>query len=558
MLRKERLVMKKLMILMLIAVFTASVLLVGVGCKEEAAEEAVEEEAAEEAVEEEAAEEAVEEEAAEEAVEEDSKYGGTFVLGSIGEPEHLDQGLVGWTTNHFICDNINGYLAYIWEGEIKLQLAESYKYIDDVTIEMSLKKGVKFHNGREVVAEDVKNSIMRSLTHPETTRQGLIGAIESVDVIDNYNFIINLSKPSPELLTVISVVPIIPIEELDEEGFMKDNPVGCGPFKFVSWEKGSQIILERFDDYWEKDEDGNSLPYLDKLVFVFPGDASSRVAGLMTGEIDFTSGVSLADVVAASNGEMPGIVPDGGQDDSLSQVFLVFNFNRDLWNDLKVRQAVQWAIDRQQLCDLAWSGLATPKVVSVTKNFKDYYDPEWDMYLEQDQALAKQMLEEAGYADGVAIDLKCPNNAPYPDIAQIVAAQLTDIGFKVDITLMEQASYQDAVLGGKDFDITFAGSAFPPLERLLTNMHTRSDGIGNFGNFSDPKMDELVDEFLQTNDGPRATEIYREIWGWRLENAAPHITLSTYAAYNLMSDKVNGWEGNKGLDWFFQNVWLSE
>jgi ABC-type transport system substrate-binding protein len=123
---------------------------------------------------------------------------------------------------------------------------------------------------------------------------------------------------------------------------------------------------------------------------------------------------------------------------------------------------------------------------------------------------------------------------------------------------MEQASYQDAVLGGKDFDLTFAGSAFPPLERLLTNMHTRSDGIGNFGNFSDPKMDELVDEFLATNDGPRATELYREIWGWRLENAGPHITLSTYARYNLMSDKVNGWGGNKGLDWFFQRVWLSE
>ncbi len=556
--------MKKLLIFMLIAVFAASMLFVGVSCKEEAAEEETmaEEETAEEeeAAEEEPAEEEATEEVEEEA-EEDSRYGGELVLGTIGEPEHLDLGLIGWTTLHYIADGINGYLCYISEGELKLDLLESYSYTDDVTIECVLRQDAVFHNGRGVVAEDVKNSIERALYDPESTRGGLIGVDIETEVIDDYNFILKLSAPKPELLTLISVIPIIPIEALDDTGYMKDNPVGCGPFKFSSWERGSKIVLERFDNWYEKDENGDQLPYLDKLVFVFPADNAARMAGMLSGEIDFTLGASLDNVQAAMNGQLEGIKADPGGDDSVTREDLHFNFTRELWQNVKLRQAIAWAIDRQQINDLAWSGLMEPRCTFVAPEFKDYYKAEWDMYLEQDQELAKQLLAEAGYPDGEGLpnlEFVVSNDAPNPEEAQIIQDQLSQVGIKVNVTLMDQASWQTVVPADKDFDLTLSGAAHPPLERTVTNMYTASTGNGNFGGFSNEELDALCAEFTAANDGPEAIELFQQIWDWRLENAAPQIVLLSQKDFCLLSEKVQGWDGKKGLEWFFHTMWISE
>jgi ABC-type transport system substrate-binding protein len=110
----------------------------------------------------------------------------------------------------------------------------------------------------------------------------------------------------------------------------------------------------------------------------------------------------------------------------------------------------------------------------------------------------------------------------------------------------------------KDFDMTLAGAAHPPLERTVLNMYTHSEGIGNYGNYSDSDVDALIEEFFITNDGPEATALFQQVTDHRLENVAPQVILVSQKNFCLLSDKVNGWDGRRGLDWFFHTMYFSE
>lgn len=391
------------------------------------------------------------------------------------------------------------------DGNLIPAVASDYTVSDTGdTFTFTLREGVKFHNGEAVTVGDIVYSISRAAGLD--TGEPLVAtmaAVESVEATDDKTVVIKTKTPSIEFLALLTVA-IIP-ENYDGQD---TQPVGTGPFKFASRTAQENIVLEKFDGYW------GDKAYLDKVTFKIIDNASTLVMSLKSGAVDLCAHLTSAQVMELTN----FTILEGSM--NLVQA-LYLNHDVEPFNNEKVRKALSYAINRQEIMDLLADGRGTALGSSIYPAFGKYFIPELVDYYQQDIEKAKQLLAEAGYENGFEMTVTVPSDKqPHVDTAQILVGQLEKIGVTAKIELVEWATWYTETYQGRNFQSTVVGMDASTLTASALMERFTSDHAKNFINFDDAEYDATMAKALSSVDDAEQTELYKRCETILTERAA--------------------------------------
>ncbi|GAK71962.1 putative ABC transporter substrate-binding protein [Agrobacterium rubi TR3 = NBRC 13261] len=400
--------------------------------------------------------------------------------------------------------------------ELEPGLATSWTAIDDSTWEFELRPGVKFHDGSDFTAEDVKFSIERipRVAGPNPTTI-YVRRVKGVEIVDPLTIRVKTDGPAPNLpndfirLFVVSHIAAKDYSDSAEkasEGFNSGKAaIGTGPYKFVSWTPKEQLVLERFDGYW-----GGKEPWDKVIRKELPNDAA-RVAQLKAGQVDLIARIPASDVPTLEQDSKLTIV----RQDSVYLFNIAFDFRdkspqvsakdgsplpKNPFTDPKVREAFDLAIDRETITEIAMEGMGTVQSQLVTPNIFGY-NPDVKP-TKSDVDKAKALLAEAGYPDGFKVTFSFTNDRlpGDKDAGTTIAQMLTAIGIQVEANAQPGAVYFPANTRG-DYSLTMSGwgtltgEANYTLSSLVhTNEPAKKLGAFNIRGYSNPALDKLIEQ----------------------------------------------------------------
>lgn len=347
-------------------------------------------------------------------------------------------------------------LARDANGAIQPRLAESWEMSKDGKLyTFKLRRGVKFHNGKEMTADDAKFAIDYTL-NPKNGAYGFddLSAVDRAEVADKYALKIYMKRINPLFLTVLTDIrafSVIPKESLPE-GLRKPAsfPPGTGPFKFVEWQPGQRIVFERHDDYW------GHKAYVDRVIMKEIGDSTVRFTALQSGDVDLIERTPYEWVQQIMQGKIKGIgIAKAARAGARN---LEFNVADPPFNNKKLRQAIAYAIDKKEIMQAAYFGLAETADQRFPRGhiwyYKDVPAPRFD------PNKARALLKEAGY-QGETLELM-GNRGEVADVeGATIQAQLKRIGVKVELKILERASALEARRQGKYMFKLAGGADFP-------------------------------------------------------------------------------------------------
>jgi peptide/nickel transport system substrate-binding protein len=416
------------------------------------------------------------------------------------------------------------------------QLATGYEWADDKTLVIHVRPGVKFQNGEALDAAAVKYSLGRHLTMQGSYRKGELGSIDHVDVVDPATVRIVLKRPSGAFLAQLTDRSGMMLPPKATEAAGKDfasHPVCSGPFKFVERVAQDHITLERFADYW----DAKNV-HFDKVVYQILVDPSVRLANLRAGTVDLVERVSTTDAAAVKQDPKLRLV--------LSDALGYFGITNNLANgpqadkpygqNALVRQALDLAIDRAALVNVVFSGSFLPTVQAVPPS-SPFYDEALKVPT-RDPEKAKALLQQAGVALPVKLDLLAINDPENLQAAEVIQSMAGEVGFDVHIQAMEFASSLQAAVHG-DFRAYMIGWSGRADIDGNTYGFLHSGQANNNGSYNNPTVDKLLDEARGTTDLAKRRELYGQMWPI-LRQELPITYL--WNARNIvgMSAKLNG------------------
>lgn len=448
------------------------------------------------------------------------EQGGTIVITTTPEPSTITNALSSAPTTAEVATKIfDGLLEYDLDLSPKPSLAESWDVSEDgKTITFKLRPGVKWHDGEPFTSADVQFSLMDvvKLYHPRG--KGNLGPVNSIDTPDDLTVVMHLDHPYVPLMRGLSSLesPIIPKHIYEGTDFRNNDavnkPIGTGPYKFVEWEKGSYIRLERNPDYWREGK-----PYLDGLIFRFIADSATRAAGLESGEIDVATFGTINPVEMRRLEKEDGISIAYGGYEAISPVMLLeLNTAQPPFNDKKVRQAVAYALNRQQIINTVWYGFGKPAVGPISSFVKG--SGAWtdegvlDFTVPDRLEIAGKLLDEAGYPmkDGKRMTIIHDVAAFGEDwrrMGEVIKQQLVKVGIEVELRNRDYPTFVRAVHNEYDFQMTsswYIGMADPTLgvqRNTWSKMINKDVPYGNASQYSNPEVDALW-EGAQTQADP--------------------------------------------------------
>ena len=418
-------------------------------------------------------------------------------------------------------------------GAIVCDAAESYEQVDDTTWHFTLRQDVYFTNGDQMTAEDVAYTI-NSLRDPEKT-YALSGdfSFMQVEVLGDFEFNIVTDYPFPSLplrLNYIKIVPADYVEEVGDEGFA-EAPIGSGPFKFVSWTKDQSVVLEKNPDYY------GEVPQIDQLIFEVIPEAADRVAALQAGEVDIICNVPTTQAEYLQS--LDGITVVGQP--STRVVWLQFNLvgEETPLDDIRVRQAMNYAVDRDALIAGVLDGYAV-KVASISTPEYEGYDPDVQGYT-YDPDQARQLLADAGYADGFTIECSVsPGLLNGTDVVQAIAGQLAEVGINMTITEVDSATQREQIGAGTVAPAFLQGLGGPYCDINLIASIGFTEGA-RYCTWVDQEFMDLAAQAASEMDADVRAELFSQMQQMMVDKA-PALWLyqqDTLYAYN--SAKVQGW-----------------
>jgi peptide/nickel transport system substrate-binding protein len=398
-----------------------------------------------------------------------------------------------------------GLLTRGYDMSLQPGLAESWEMPDPQTYIFHLRQGVKFHNGRELVAEDVVYSLNR-IRDPEVGSPwaGGLVSIENVEALDDYTVKVSLSRPDATLLNTMAwkFFAIVPQETVEENGGTLSGVMdGTGPFKLVEWQPKVHIKLARNEDYWRE-----GLPCLDGVTFVPIPDTTARTTSLRTGTEDFSDNVPGQSVETIR--AIPGMITD--ERTATAYMFLGTNTQRPPFDDPRVRQALAYAVDRQAYVDAVLFGYGVPIVGGPIPESNWGYAG-LQTYAERDLEKAKALLAEAGYPDGFDTTIKLVAGGPLDEgLAQIAQANLAEIGVNAELIPLEFGVLIEQFAINQDFDLVVMGFSdfWEPNDFLYPVFHT-GEGFNPWG-YSNPEVDALLEQAREELDQDKRAELYTE------------------------------------------------
>jgi peptide/nickel transport system substrate-binding protein len=382
-------------------------------------------------------------------------------------------------------------------------LAESWSESKDGLIyEFTLRQGVTFHNGDPLTAEDVKFS----MEHYRGSGAVLFKSkVKTIEIIDAYRVRIHLHEPWPDFMTFLgtpatSVGWILPkkyVEQVGDDGFKK-HPIGAGPYKFVSQKQGIELVLEAHEGYWRK------TPHVKTIIMRSIPDDATRLATLKTGEADIAYAMMGAMAEEVKRDTKLQLAHSEGQ----GVFFIYFNEQGDAkspWHDLRVRQALNYAIDRQALSEQQTLGASPPTANIVARALEFALPIEAYPYNPQK---AKQLLKEAGYPNGFDAG-EITSGPPYHMLAEGVANYLQAVGIRIKVRPMERAALMTALKEKRLPGLTSGGSG--TLGNAATRLEPYVISSGEYTRMSYPDIDELFKQQSKERDRQKRQALLHEI-----------------------------------------------
>ncbi len=369
------------------------------------------------------------------------------------EPPHLDPtSAAAQAIDSVVYTNIfEGLTRFMGDGSVVPGLAESWEISGDGTqYTFKLREGVTFHDGTAMDAEDVKFSLDRALTEDSANAQkALFAGIESVEVIDPLTVKVTLAAPNGNFLFNLAWGDAV-IVASESIGDIKTNPVGTGAFTFGEWVQGDSITLNRNPEYW------GDQPALETATFKFISDPTAAFAAMMAEDIDVFDNFPAPENLPQFEADPRFQVLVGSTE---GETILSTNNKQPPFDDIRVRQALAHAIDRQAIIDGAMFGYGTPIGTHFAPHNPAYVDLTGNSA--HDPEKAKALLAEAGFADGIETTLHLPPPSYARRGGEIIAAQLAEVGIKAEIINVEWAQWLESVFKGKDFGLTIVSHTEP-------------------------------------------------------------------------------------------------
>lgn len=442
------------------------------------------------------------------------------------EPDQLDPHMTSAYASFQVLENVYDTLVQpAADLSMEPAIAESWTISDDnLTWTFTIREGVRFHNGRTLVADDVVYSFERIIA--EGMNGWRFGSVESVTAPDDRTVVLTLTQPSPNLLVSIGGFKGMAIvaRETVEDGSIGTQPVGTGPFRFVSQSPDGGIVLERNEDYWRADE---GLPRLDGIQFVQIPDAGTKLTALRTGEVHWIDTVppQNIDSLAAEDGITLGRVPGGDYH------YFALNQNRAPFDDVRVRRALAMAINRDEIAEAAQFGAATANQTAIPASNAAWY-LEYAPFDAGDVDGARALLNQAGVRD-LSVDFLVSSDFPETVTqAQVIAAQLAAIDVTVNITDVDFSTWLD-LQGNGEFDafmLSWIGNIDP--DDFYYAQH-HSDGGFNFQGNSNSELDGLLDAARVETDQAARKRLY--------DQAARIVVDEASYVYLYNPDNINAW-----------------
>ena len=434
------------------------------------------------------------------------------------------------TTSSLLQHAYEGLTRYAKDYQIEPALATSWQQISPTQLRFTLRKGVKFHDGSPFSADDVVFSYGRIL-QPQGTMQIYVGSVKEVKKIDSHTVDFILSGPNPVLLRNIADFRIMSKSWAEkhksenvqnyvakEESYASRNANGTGPYLIKGWEPDKRIVMTANPDWWGKRE-GN----VTEVIYTPIKADATRIAALLSGDVDMVTDLPTQDVTRLK-GEARLKVLDGhevrtifiGMDQHSDELKYASVKGKNPFKDVRVRKALNLAVDREAIRRVTMRGLSIPAAIMVAPGVHGHSN-DIDQALKLDVEGAKKLLAEAGYGGGFEFGLDCPNNRYVNDeeICQALVGMWARIGLKAKLNAQPMATFiqkiqkfdHDAYMlgwGVPNFDANYT------LQSLVRTKTTGADGSFNLGRISDPKIDALVDTIKTELDTAKRDAMLRE------------------------------------------------
>lgn len=462
----------------------------------------------------------------------DDEYKDTLIWGQGADVTSFDPHIGKETPAVAVTDQIFDTLTTLDEdGEVQPLIAESWEKISDTEYEFKIRKGIKFHDGTEVTPEDVKFSLDRAINSKYVSY--IVNFIDKVEVKDDDTVVVTTKAPYAPILRNLAVpfAAIVPkhyVEEVGDSEFAL-KPIGSGPYKFVSWQKGSNVKLEAFDDYF------NGKPETAHLEMRVIPEAAQRTIALETGEIDIAYDIQANDVNKIQDNDQLKLEEKSGY----TCWYISFNMNKPPFDNKLVRQAIRHAIDVPTIIEALLYGAGQPAGDLIAPGVFGYAgDPPYDYDVDK----AKELLKEAGYEDGFECTLWVNDNQTRIEICQAVMDMLKKVNIKCNVEIMEFGSFIEKTSNG-EHDMAFFGwttSTGDADYSYYSLIHSSQQGApGNRSFINDKEADKLIEEGRSTVDPDARKEAYKKLEAI-LQDESPNAPIF-YSTINAgLNAKVEG------------------
>ncbi len=434
-----------------------------------------------------------------------------------------------WVTNQLF----NGLVQLDDSLNVQPDIAHSWTISEDGKIyAFNLKKGIKFHkhmlfgkdSTRSVIASDFEYCFNR-LLDPDVASPGkwVLDFVEKFEAKNDSTFVIQLKQPFPPFLSLLSMkyCSVVPFEAVEYFGdTFRANPIGTGPFKFKLWVENTKLVFRKNNNYHEKDEDGNRLPYLEAVAITFLPDKQSEFLQFIQGNIDFISGIdaSYKDDLLTSEGQLKQHYKD--QIDMVSGPYLNTEYlgiyldaaEKEV-NSVKIRKAVNYGFDRIKMIKYLRNGIGNPAINGfIPKGLPSFNNMEGYTYQpEKAKELVQSYMEETGNLNP---SITISTNSQYLDLCEYIQRELQRTGLHVNVDVMPPSTLRQTKVNGQ-LSI-FRGSwvaDYPDAENYLFIFHSKnfSPNGPNYTHYSSKEFDALYEKAIQTTNNKKRHVLYRQM-----------------------------------------------
>ncbi len=494
------------------------------------------------------------------------EYGGSVVVAVSTDPGGLNPAITTQGGVQLVCGSIfSGLVAQDFDLNPVPDLATSWEVsADGRTYIFHLAANAEFHDGVPVTSEDVKYTFEELLLkYHSRTRASIGDKLRQITTPDAHTVVFEFSRPYAAFLQLIDVTnaPVMPKHLYENTDPLTNphntNPVGSGAFRFQEWAKGDHLTLIRNEKYFK-----TGKPYLDRIVYkIMPSSATAAIA-FENGEADYFLNPTPLDIERFKK-MTDVVINDKGREGFATVETVVMNLNRAPLSDVRVRQAMARAIDKNYIVEKIFFGKAKAATGPISSLLKWAYNPEVEKY-ERDVPLANRMLDEAGYgrdAEGARFHLRYVYAPAYGKIIEALRDQLREVGIIVDLEQMEFSAAVDLVYIKKDFDLAFASFENGPdpdigVKRTVISSNIGAIPFSNGASYRNPRIDELFELAASETDKQKRAAYYFEAQEILVRDV-PYLWMyepQSGAAYKNALQGMYQWSAKSNI-YFAQDAW---